>query len=202
MADFLRSGHICKQVQHLGDREKSAPTPPSVVVWAFIMAMAICAWLSVLVKQGQTVVKSRTIVICCWEENFESILDKFEGLSKGTIKKIQISKDEKFIDPHIVPVDAPVSLCDQFSCANVCIFISADSAEAATSRSGPNAFDRLMASSREIVLPPVLTAPSGNDLDLRSDQRLYNDLLSMLSVSLSLSLSPPPGMQTSKCVIT
>ena len=86
-----------------------------------------------------------------------------------------------------MPTDAPVSLCNQFACANVCVFIS-ESVEAASrgmSRSGPNAFDRLMASSREIVLPPALT-PGGNDSYLHSDQRLYNDLLGILSLSLLL----------------
>ena len=71
-------------------------------------------------------------------------MDKVEGLSERTIEKVQISK---FIDPHTVPIDAPVSLCDQFTCANVCMFIRAEAAEASMSRSGPNVFDRLMASS-------------------------------------------------------
>ena len=144
------------------------------------MATATYAWLSVQVKQGQSVVKTRSIVKCCWGENSGSLLEKFEDLSDKTIKNIQISKDEKYIDPHPVPIDAPVSLCDHFACVNVCVSIS-ESAEAAStgmSQSGPNAFDRLMASSQEIVLPPALT-PGGNDSDLRSDQRLYNDLLGL-----------------------
>ena len=151
-----------------------------------------CAWLSVLVKQGQSVVNTRTILKCSWEDSFGSLLEKFDGLADRTIEKIQISKNEKFIDPvHTVPVDAPVSLCDQFGCANVCVFIAAQSDATSKEMSGPNAFDRLMASSREIVLPQALTVPDGNDL--RSDQCLYNDLLGIHSdsvLSLSLSLSP------------
>ena len=143
-------------------------------------------------------VKCRTIVKCSWEDTFGSLLNRFEGLSDRTVEKIQISKNENFIDPvHLVPIDAPVSLCSQFGCANVCVFIAeSEVAPREMSRSGPNAFDRLMASSREITLPPALTAPG---VELLSDQRLYNDLLGMLpfslslsflSLSLSLSLSP------------
>ena len=92
---------------------------------------------------------------CSWEDTFGSLLENFDDLSDKSIEKIQISRNESFIDPvHVVPIDAPVSLCQQFICANVCVYISSDS----TSRgmSGPNVFDRLMANSREIVLPPAL----------------------------------------------
>ena len=90
----------------------------------YIMASS-CAWLSVLVKQGQSVIKCRTVVKCSWEDTFGSLLDKFKGLSDRTIEKIQISKNESFIDPvHVVPIDAPVSLYNQFGCVNVCVFIA------------------------------------------------------------------------------
>ena len=119
-------------------------------------------------------VKCRTVVKCSWEDTFGSLLDKFKGLSDRTIEKIQISKNESFIDPvHVVPIDAPVSLCNQFGCVNVCVFIAeSEVAPRGMSRSGANAFDRLMAGSREIVLLPALTAPG---VELCSDQRLYND---------------------------
>ena len=76
----------------------------------------------------------------------------------------------------IVPIDAPVCLCDQFKCMHVCISVEAP-ARRMNSRhtSQPNAFDVLMAASREIVVPSKLTPPEGKQL--RKDQQLYNDLL-------------------------
>ena len=69
------------------------------------------AWLSVMIKQGQNVVKGRTIMKCSWEDTFGSLLEKFDDLSDKSVEKIQISRNESFIDPvHVVPIDAPVSL--------------------------------------------------------------------------------------------
>ena len=51
----------------------------------------------------------------------------------------------------------------------------------------PNAFNVLMASSRDVVLPPKLSPPDGKEL--RKDQQLYNNLLGILCVSMS---APPP----------
>ena len=80
------------------------------------------AWLSVMVKSCSTIVKPRNIVKCSWEDNFRSLLEKMD-MPKGTaINKIQISSNEKFIDPvHVVPESAPLSLCNQFKCMFVCI---------------------------------------------------------------------------------
>ena len=39
------------------------------------------------------------------------------------ISRIAISKDEKFVDTHDVPPSAPISLCDQFRCMHVCIYL-------------------------------------------------------------------------------
>ena len=70
---------------------------------------ASAAWLSVLVKRGQEVVKPRCVK-CSWEDKFGTLLDQFDGMSECTIEKIQISTNAKFTDPvHIVPIDAPVS---------------------------------------------------------------------------------------------
>ncbi len=44
-----------------------------------------------------------------------------------------------------------------------------------TAGTGRNACEVLMANAREIILPPPLAAPDGRQL--RSDQRVYNDLL-------------------------
>ena len=50
-------------------------------------------------------------------------MDEFDSVYN--IEKIQISSTEKFVDPvHIVPVDAPVSLCEQSKCFNVCITVA------------------------------------------------------------------------------
>ena len=147
-----------------------------------VLSIAICimatssAWLSILVKRGQDIVKPRTVVKCSWEETFGALFDKLD-LPETTIEKVQISANEKFIDPvHVVPIDAPVCLCDQFKCMHVCISIEAP-ARRMNSRhtSRPNAFDVLMAASREIVVPSKLTPPEGKQL--RKDQQLCNDLL-------------------------
>ena len=87
-----------------------------------VLSIAICimatssAWLSILVKRGQDIVKPRTVMKCSWEEMFGALLDKLD-LPETTIEKVHISANEKFIDPvHVVPIDAPVCLCDPFKC--------------------------------------------------------------------------------------
>ena len=51
-----------------------------------------------------------------------------------------------------------------------------------------NAFDILMATTCERVLPKVIEPPEGKEL--RSDQRLYNDILGMSHIhTRSLSLA-------------
>ena len=134
----------------------------------------LSAWLSVLIKRGQEIVKPRTVVKYSWEDTFGSLLDKFDMTEVG-IEKVQIAANEKFTDPvHVVPIDAPVIICDQFKCMHVCISIENIERIPASERR-PNAFDVLMASSRDIVLPPKLSPPEGKEL--RRDQQLYNDLL-------------------------
>jgi len=87
------------------------------------MASASYAWLSVIVKHGEGVVKGREIVKRAWEDTFGSLLLKFgDGMEVEKISRLSILKSEKFLDPcHRVPVDAPVSLCDQFGCNHLCI---------------------------------------------------------------------------------
>ena len=83
------------------------------------------AWPSVLVKRGNAVVKSRTVVKCTWEQTFEGLLQHL-GVVDETVEKVEISRNESFTDPvHIVPLDAPVSLCKQFDCLFVCIYTAA-----------------------------------------------------------------------------
>ena len=84
------------------------------------------AWLSVIVKHGQQIVKDRTIFQCAWEDTFGSLLLKFGSkLEAETINQVVIVKNEKYLDPcHKVPVDAPVSLCDQFGCLFIYLYLS------------------------------------------------------------------------------
>ena len=106
---------------------------------------------------------------------FVSKLDKIP--EEAVVEKILISKSEKIIDPaHTVSLDTPVIICEQFGCFNVCVILQPQVAVARMA--GRNASEVLMASAREIVLPPSLAAPDGKQL--RSDQRLYNDLLGKL----------------------
>lgn len=133
------------------------------------------AWLSVIVKRGQQIVKDRTIFQCAWEDTFGSLLLKFGSeLEAETINQVVISKNEKYLDPcHKVPIDAPVSLCDQFGCLFVCLYLS----EMQTTGVVPTRTiaSVLMESSRELVLPDPATPAEGKPL--RADQKLRNDVL-------------------------
>ena len=87
------------------------------------------AWISVLAKRADQVVKGREILKCSWEDTFGSLLLRFGDEMKAEKISHVISKSKKFIDPcHKVPVDAPVTLCDQFGCNNVCIYLEVDEA--------------------------------------------------------------------------
>ena len=70
------------------------------------------AWISVLVKRADQVVKGREILKCSWEDTFGSLLLRFgDEMKAEKISHVVISKSEKFIDPcHKVPVDAPVTM--------------------------------------------------------------------------------------------
>ena len=136
------------------------------------------AYLSVFCKRSETVVHPRTIVKCSWEDTFSEIVSKLDKIpEEAVVEKILISRSEKIVDPvHIVSLDTPVIVCEQFGCFNVCIVLQPQAAVAPIA--GRNASEVLMASAREIVLPPPLAAPDGKQL--RGDQRLYNDLLGKL----------------------
>ena len=74
----------------------------------------------------------------------------------------------KFTDPvHVAPLDAPVIICDQFKCMHVCISIE-DTVRKPPSERQPNAFEVLMASSRDIVLPNKLSPPGREGTTKRS----------------------------------
>ena len=88
--------------------------------------LAICsAWLSILVKHGQNIIKTPKVLKGLWEDTFGTLLDKLD-MPETTIDKIQISSNEKFANPvHMVPIDAPISICNQFKCMHVCFSVEA-----------------------------------------------------------------------------
>ena len=54
------------------------------------------AWLSVMVKRGQMVIRNRSIISCSWEANFGSLLGpEFE---EETVHEVVISQNENFLD--------------------------------------------------------------------------------------------------------
>ena len=53
------------------------------------------------------------------------LLLKYDHLSIS-LSLMFISKQDNFLDPHIVPVTDPVSLCEQFNCKHVCICLKRD----------------------------------------------------------------------------
>ena len=88
------------------------------------MASSFC-WLSVLVKFRAS--KQRTIVKCSWQDSFCAFLEKL-SMSEAVVCKIEICKNENFCYPvHVVPIDAPVILCEQFQCFHVCIYAEEES---------------------------------------------------------------------------
>ena len=49
-------------------------------------------------------------------------------MSEALVCKIEICKNESFSDPvHVVPIDAPVSLCEKFQCFHVCLYVEEES---------------------------------------------------------------------------
>ena len=147
------------------------------------------AWLSVLVKRADKVVKGREILKCSWEDTFGSLLLKL-GMEEETISNIIISTSEKFCDPcHKVPVDAPVILCEQFNCMHVCIHLKVkEDVVAAPLRTIASV---LMQNSLQIVLPNPVVPTEGKPL--RADQRLketrlyiYVEVLCLVMILLCL----------------
>ena len=68
-------------------------------------------------------------------------------MTEVSIEKVQIAPNEKFADPvHVVPIDAPVIICDQFKCIHVCVSVK-DIVRVPSCSGRQNAFDVLMASS-------------------------------------------------------
>ena len=76
-------------------------------------------WLSVLIKQNLKVIRPRTVVKCSWEDTFGMLLGKLEMQAEVTVEKVEICANDKFVDAHIVPIDA---LFTCFSCESKYFF--------------------------------------------------------------------------------
>ena len=138
-----------------------------------LMASSL-AWLSVLIKQNLKVIRPRTVVKCSWEDTFGMLLGKLEMQAEVTVEKVEICANDKFVDAHIVPIDAPVRLTEQFKCSYVCLSLERDEVSQ-SSGTRRNAAEVLMASSWQIVLPAPLIPPEGKEL--WKNQQMYNDIL-------------------------
>ena len=63
------------------------------------MASSSVAWLSVIVKRSQQIIKDRTILKCSWEDTIGSLLLKLgNDLEAETIYEAVISNNDKFVD--------------------------------------------------------------------------------------------------------
>ena len=68
----------------------------------------------------------RRLFKCQWEETFEKILVRLKAdrETRSTVLKTEISATDIFHPAHIVDLDTPVHVCQQFSCYNVRFTIS------------------------------------------------------------------------------
>ena len=151
---FLRSGRCFISNFQLKKNECGQWAGPVKHAVRIKMANSSFAWVSVVVKRREHVIKEREILKCSWEDSFSSLLLKFGN------------------DDLLQP-DAPITLCDSFGCINVCIYLVEQCME--TMPSQANGLSVLMKNSHEIVLPKPISAPEGKPL--RADQRLHNDIL-------------------------
>ncbi len=124
---------------------------------------ASMAYLSVFCKRSEVVVLPRTIVKCSWEDTFSEIVSKLDKVpEEAVVEKILISKSEKIVDPvHIVSLDTPLLLSVNSLAASKSV---PQAAVPVAPTAGRSASGVLMASAREIVFPPPLTAPDGKQL--------------------------------------
>ena len=85
---------------------------------AYLSCVVVCA--------SGDVAFPRRIFKCQWEETFENILVRLKAdrESRSTVLKTEISATDIFHPAHIVDLDTPVHVCQQFSCYNVRFTIS------------------------------------------------------------------------------
>ena len=77
--------------------------------------MSSFLWISVIC----IIVIPRKVLQCSFEDTFGDIVHKLQLTS--TVEKVSISNNAMFVD---VPLNTPLSLCDQFKCMFVCINVS------------------------------------------------------------------------------
>lgn len=111
------------------------------------------AWLSVSMKRDERTIISRNNVKCEWFETPKEIVEHIDrNLSHEVVEKIMVSSNTQFLDPvHEIPLDSPVELLKNYG-MNVLFYIymylSEDADPRRSGSSGWNAFEILMASSR------------------------------------------------------
>ena len=77
------------------------------------------------VKRGASIVVPRKIVKIGWDNVFGELLTAVDlDLHSEVVRRVSISKNEKFIDPvHQVDVSAPLTVCSIFGCKFVCVHL-------------------------------------------------------------------------------
>ena len=110
---------------------------------AYLSCIVVCA--------SGDVAFPRRIFKCQWEETFENILVRLKAdrESRSTVLKTEFSATDIFHPAHIVDLDTPVHVCQQFSCYNVRFTIS--NQDDTCSRTSVR--DALPTNSEDIVVP-------------------------------------------------
>ena len=81
--------------------------------------MAAITWLSVIARRGAVIVYPRTVRCWQWTDTFGMVI-KNVGFDEEMVKEVQISNNEKQQLCHIVELNSPVLICEQFHCHFVC----------------------------------------------------------------------------------
>lgn len=113
------------------------------------------------------------IIQCSADESFGHLLSRLEGESFAE-KTVELVKIGEGTQQHEVQLDAPLQLCSNFSCKAIEYRLA--SVASSAEKSTKNAFDVLMSSSRQVLLPKKYSGER-----LRADQSLYNDVLDLLA---------------------
>lgn len=108
------------------------------------------------------------------------------------VQKVEISTDDKFENTHCVPLDAPLTLLNQFNSHYVCFHLLTAVVIPAVNSTARNVCEVLMQQSKEQHLPPTLTGTH-----IRADQQVYNKLLEVLG-TLKVGWSPSIVNSTGK----
>ena len=90
------------------------------------------------------------------------------AVSRSTVLKTEISISDLFHPVHIVDLDTPIHVCQQFGCYNVRFTIN-DQNDTCSRTSVP---DALQTNRAEIVFPSPQLPPEGKQL--RNDERCHH----------------------------